>query len=211
MPTAKGSEPSESAVSNETAQRRMSSPMSEPMSRMPVGTTKSAQVANASLPVGQRIKKTPIFISGDDTRAFLAWLRASCPCKLTAQLKAEKLVVDPTTANGFRGAVSALPSLNVKSDLSFHTYSLPEDRSVGLLIKTLGKRMTEGVVLEELGSLGFRVQGVMQLRSGRRDQDSAKDLPSTPTSLCVWHEARSCLVCGPSRTSVPSESVWRLA
>jgi hypothetical protein len=146
---------------------------------MPAGTTVNAHVA--SLPAGERCNKTPIFISGvDDTRAFLAWLRASCPCKLTAQLKAERLVVVPANADGFRAAVSALRSLDGRSGVSFHTYSLPEDRCVRLLIKNLGRRMPEGVVREELESLGIRVQGVMQLRSGRRDQDPAKDRPPTP-------------------------------
>jgi len=42
----------------------------------------------------------------------LAWLRASCPGGLTAQLKAEKLMVVPSTANGFRAVVSALRSLD---------------------------------------------------------------------------------------------------
>jgi hypothetical protein len=148
---------------------------------MPVGATKNAQVANASLPAGERSNKNPILISGiDDTRAFLAWLRASCPCKPTAQLKAEKLVIVPATADGFRATVSALRSLDGKSDVSFLTHSLPQYRSVRLLIKNLGKMMPEGVVLEELGSLGIRVQGVMQLRSGRRDKDPAKDRPPTP-------------------------------
>ena len=180
-PTAKGSDLSEPAISCEMAQRRMSLDMSGPMSGMPVGTTQNAQVANASLPAGERINRTPIFISGvNDTRAFLAWLRGSCPSKLTAQLKAEKLVVVPATADGFRGAVSALRSLNVESGVTFHTYSLPEDRCVRLLIKNLGRRMPESVVLEELRSLDIHVQGVMQLRSGRRDQDPAKDRPGTP-------------------------------
>jgi hypothetical protein len=50
------------------------------MSGMPVGTTSNAQVAGASLPAGERSNKTTIFISGvNETRAFLAWLRASCP------------------------------------------------------------------------------------------------------------------------------------
>jgi hypothetical protein len=39
----------------------------------------------------------------------------------------------------------------------------------------------EGVVLEKLKSLDIRVQGVMQLRSGRRDQDPAKDRLPIPT------------------------------
>jgi hypothetical protein len=40
--------------------------------------------------------------------------------------------------------------------------------------------MPESVVREELESLNIRVQGVMQLRSGRRDQDPANDRPATP-------------------------------
>ena len=49
-----------------------------------------------------------------------------------------------------------------------------------LLIKNLGKRIPEGVVLQELGSLDIRVQAVMQLRYGRRHQDPDKDRPPTP-------------------------------
>ena len=66
--------------------------------------------------------------------------------------------------------------------MTFHTYSLPEDRCVRLLIKNHGRTMPENVVLEELRSLDIHVQGVMQLRSVRRDQDPDKDRPSTPTS-----------------------------
>jgi len=40
------------------------------------------------------------------------WLRASCNGGLTAQLKAEKLIVVPSTANGFIAAVSALRSID---------------------------------------------------------------------------------------------------
>jgi hypothetical protein len=54
----------------------------------------------------------PIFISGvSDTRTFLAWLQASCPNGLKAQIKGEKLMVIPSTANGFRAAVSSLREL----------------------------------------------------------------------------------------------------
>ena len=68
----------------------MSSDMSGPLSDMPDGTTFNAQMANTCLPAGERPNKTPIFISGvRDTRAFLAWLRATCPGGLAAQLKAE--------------------------------------------------------------------------------------------------------------------------
>jgi hypothetical protein len=92
---------------------------------------------------------------------------AGCPSKLTAQLKTEKIVVLPATRDGYRAAVSALYSLDRKSGVSFHTYSLPEDRSVWLL--------PEGFVLEELGSRGISIQGVMQHRSGRRVLDPEKD------------------------------------
>jgi len=51
---------------------------------------------------------------------------------------------------------------------------------VRLLVKNLGRGMPESVVREKLESLGIHVQGVTQLRSGRRDQDPAKDLPPTP-------------------------------
>ena len=40
--------------------------------------------------------------------------------------------------------------------------------------------MPESVVREELEALGIHVQGVLQLRSGRRDQDASKDRPLTP-------------------------------
>jgi hypothetical protein len=69
--------------------------------------------------------------------------------------------------------------------VGFHTFSLPVDRCVRLLVKNLGKRMPESVVREELESLNIPVQGGMQLRSGRRDQDPTKDRPPIPTSLYV--------------------------
>jgi len=40
--------------------------------------------------------------------------------------------------------------------------------------------MPESVVREELESLNIRVQGVTQLRSGRRDQNPNNDRPPTP-------------------------------
>ena len=67
--------------------------------------------------------------------------------------------------------------------MCFHTFTLPEDRCVRLLVKNLGRDMPESVVREELESLNISVQGVTQLRSGRRDQDPVKDRSPTPTSL----------------------------
>ena len=79
-PTAMDSDPSEHAVSTETAKRCMSNDMSGPLSGTPAGTTLNAKVATTCAPAGERPNKTPIFISGiSDTRDFLVWLRASCP------------------------------------------------------------------------------------------------------------------------------------
>jgi hypothetical protein len=112
-PTAMGSDKSEPAVSTETANRRMSSDMSESLSDKPDGTNPNAQVAITCLPAGQRPNKTPIFITGvSDARTFLPWLRASCPGGLTTKLKGEKLMVVPSTAQGFRATISALWSLD---------------------------------------------------------------------------------------------------
>jgi hypothetical protein len=86
MSTARVTDPSKPAVSQATSPGRMSPDMYRPNSVIAVGTTKNAQVANLSLPAGERINKTPIFNSGVDyTRAFLAWLWPSFPSKLMAQ------------------------------------------------------------------------------------------------------------------------------
>jgi len=50
---------------------------------------------------------------------------------------------------------------------------------VRLLVKNLGRGITQSVVREELESLNIRVQGVTQLRSGRREHEPAKDRPPT--------------------------------
>jgi hypothetical protein len=43
-------------------------------------------------------------------------------------MKDESLMVVPETANDFRDAVSTLRSLDASKGVSFHTFSLPEDR-----------------------------------------------------------------------------------
>ena len=53
-PTVMDSDPSESVVSNETVNRRISSDMSGPLSGKPDGTTTNAQVANTCLSAGER-------------------------------------------------------------------------------------------------------------------------------------------------------------
>jgi hypothetical protein len=73
----------------------------------------------------------------------------------------------PRTAKGFRAAVTALRSLDGSKGVSFHTFSLSEDRCVGLLVKNLGRHMPQGIFWEELENLGISVQGILQLCSGR--------------------------------------------
>jgi hypothetical protein len=167
-PTAMDSDSSEPGVSMVTPNRRMSSNVSGPLSGMPDGTTANAQVANACLPAGQRTNKTPIFISGvSNTRSFLAWLRASCPGGLKTQLKGEKLMVVPSTADGFRAVVSALRSLGGKDGVSFHTFTLPEDRCARLLVKNLGIGMPESVVrMPEHPSPGSHAAAIRSSRPG---------------------------------------------
>ena len=72
-PTAMDPDPSESAVSSETNNRRMRNDMSGPLSDKPDGTSPNAQVTNTCFSAGERPNKTPIFVQGArDTRAFLA-------------------------------------------------------------------------------------------------------------------------------------------
>ena len=89
-------------------------------------------------------------------------------------------MVVPSTADRFRAAVSALRSLDGREGVSFHTFTLPEDHCVRLLVKNLGKGMLESFVREQIESLNVRIQGVRHQRSGRRDLDPAKDRPSNP-------------------------------
>jgi hypothetical protein len=61
-------------------------------------------------------------------------------------MKGDSLMMVPETADDFRAAVSALSSLDSSKGLSFHSFSLPEDRCTPLLIKNLGRRMPENFV-----------------------------------------------------------------
>jgi hypothetical protein len=70
----------------------------------------------------------------------------------------------------------------VGEGVSFHTFTLPEDRCVRLLVN-LCRGMPERVVQEELEALDIHVQEVMELRSGRRDQDPTKERPLTSHSI----------------------------
>ena len=190
----------ESVVSMETSERRMSQDMSGPMSSTPDVTTDNDHVANACLPEGQLPNKAPIFMSGvSETRNILAWLRETCPGGLMALLKSGRLIDVPSTAEGFRAVVSALRSLDGKEGVSFHTFTLPKDRCVRLLVQNLGRGMPECVDKEELETPNIRVLADSQLRSGRRDQNPANYRP--PTSSDLWREDARCPSCHQSPNS----------
>jgi hypothetical protein len=86
----------------------------------------------------------------------------------------------PQATDGFRATVSTLQSLNGSKGVSFHTFSLPEDRCVHLLVKNLGRQMSEGIVQEEMKTLGICVQAVLQLHSGHSDQEASNVRSLTP-------------------------------
>ena len=67
------------------------------------------------------------------------------------------------------------PSLGGRCELP-HLHN-PGGTLCAVLVKNLGRGMPESVVREELEALYIHVQGFMQLRSGRRDQDPTKDRP----------------------------------
>jgi hypothetical protein len=74
--------------------------------------------------------------------------------------------------------------------VSFHTFSLSEDRCVSLLIKSLFARMPEAQIREELAAMHIDVQGVMQLRSRRRDMEKDRDRPLTPNFIVSVAQGR---------------------
>jgi hypothetical protein len=102
-----------------------------------------------------------------------------CRSGLSAQIKEERLMLVPVTADGFRDTVVALRSLDGSKVVNFHTFSLTEDHCVLLLLSKIGRNMLEDAVREQLQSLGIRDQGVLQLRSCRRDQ-SGESSPLNP-------------------------------
>ena len=143
-----GSVPSQSAVSIETANKRIAGDMSVPLSGTPDGRTRKAQAANACLTTGELPNITPNFITGvSGTCSFLAWLRASCPGCLMAKLKGENLMVVPSIADGFIAAFSAMRSPVGKDGLFFCIFTQSEDR---LLVKNLGRGTPQSVVREQL-------------------------------------------------------------
>ena len=99
------------------------------------------------------------------------------------ELKGDKWLDIPSTDDGFRGAVSALRFLSRKEVVSFHHFTLPEDRCLRLIVKNLGRVAPESVVRVGLESLNIRVQGVTQLLSGSATRTPPRTAvpPHTPS------------------------------
>jgi hypothetical protein len=93
------------------------------------------------------------------------------------QLKGEKLMVVPPITDGFRAAVNALRSIDGKDDVSFHSFTLSEDRCTRRLLKNLGRGITESVANDEMEYLNYGVEGAAQVRSSVRDPQPAKESP----------------------------------
>jgi hypothetical protein len=168
-PTAKGTGSLSVPVASKEAAQRRTSPgapgdVSGPMGGTPTSTTSSSAQVEKVVPPGERRNKTPVYNSGvKNTRSFLEWVRTKSATKLVAQIKGEYLMLVPETTDGFRATIGALRSLGEGEGVSFHTFSLPQDRCVRLL-KNLGKRMPEAEIKGELEALHIHVQAVMQLR-----------------------------------------------
>jgi hypothetical protein len=146
-----------------------------------ISTTSSTAQVEKVVPPGERRNKTPVYVSGvKNPRSFLEWVRTKSASKLVAQMKGEYLMLVPETADGFRATIGAMRSLGEGDGVSFHTFSLPEDRCVSLLLKNFSKPMPEAEIKEELEALRNHMQAAMQLRPRRRDQDVEKDRLLTP-------------------------------
>jgi hypothetical protein len=154
------------------------------MSGTPAGTNKPSAQVDKAVPPGERRNKTKVYVSGvRDVRKFLDWVRAKSG-KLAAQMKGGYLMLVPEKADAFRATISTLRSLGDGQAVSFHTFSLPEDRCVHLLMKNLGKLMPETEIREELEALHIQVQAVMQLRRGDGTRTPRRTVPSHLTSSC---------------------------
>jgi hypothetical protein len=86
-------------------------------------------------------------------------------------------MVVPATAEGFRGVVSALPALDGREGVTFHTFTLPVDPCMRLLMKNLGTGLPESVVREDLESEyscpGIHTAAIRPPRSGHSQRPTS--------------------------------------
>jgi len=92
----------------------------------PSGTTHpSPHVVDNDVPAREQLKKYYNMRFGCNIHAWLlAWLRASYPFGLSAQLKGKALI--PCRFDGFRTTIRALQSPHGSRDMSCHGLSLPD-------------------------------------------------------------------------------------
>jgi hypothetical protein len=129
-PTAKGTSSAPVPAASKKAASRRTSPgapgdVSGPLNVAPIGTTSTTAQVDKVVPPGKRRNKTPVYVSGVK----------NTESKLVSQMKGEILMLVPETADCFRATIGALRSLDVSEGVSFHTFSLPVDRCVRLLLK----------------------------------------------------------------------------
>jgi len=117
-------------------------------------------------------------------------------------------MVVPSTADGFRADVSALRSLDGKKGVSFHTFTLPEDRCVRLLVKNLGRGMRESVVREELESRTFVSWVSHSCVPAVATRTPPRTVLAPPTSLYQWREVLRCRKYDLSPNSAACECRW---
>lgn len=168
--TCKDFDPAETPTSSEAATRRMSLGL---LSGTPPGNTPTND--------HMVVKVVPFAVQVEgakDTRVFLAWLRSPCPKGISAHMKIERLLVVTETA--YNAAVSTLRSLHASKSMSSYTFSVPEDRCVRFLFKTLDRRMHESLVREEFKVLEMCVQRFLKLLSGHRNHEPEKCFPVIP-------------------------------
>jgi len=130
-------------ASIEVAKRRTFSnilgKVSGPLSDTPVGTTATtAQMEKqVSLLQGKDEIKRRYTCLGWGTRGFLDWIRGQ-DCGPDEEQVPHACA---GTAEGFWATTGALSYLGEGTTVSFHIFSLPEDRCVRPLLKNLGKHM----------------------------------------------------------------------
>jgi hypothetical protein len=79
-----------------------------------------------------------------------------------------KLVVG--NSKSFRATLGALQCLGQRQDVTFNKFSHPKNKFVGLLSKSLSKRMRESYIRKQVAALHIRVQAVMMDRKRRRSR-----------------------------------------
>jgi dissimilatory sulfite reductase (desulfoviridin) alpha/beta subunit len=102
-------------------------------------------------------------------------------------------MIEPGTADIFRDTVSDLRSLYESKGVSFHNLSLPENRCVRLLVKTMGRQMLAS------SARSWKTSAFMTWESCRPGVCTATKIyrKTAPLhrSLSQWHRVQNCRMC----------------